>query len=165
MSDMLTKLGIDWKLFIAQLVNFLILFITLRAFAWKPIIMALEERRAKIKKGIDDAELAKRQVKDLEVEREAVLAKARTEAMRIIEQAEQKAQALKDEKIKATQEEIEKERTEAKEQIKGERAASYNMLKQDLAKLIASATGKIVQGLDAPSHDRLIQASIKDLEL
>lgn len=160
---MLTKLGIDGKLFIAQLVNFLILFIVLRAFAWKPIVMALEDRRAKIKKGINDAEKAKQQVKEIEKEREAVLAQARTEAMAIIEKADKKAVALNQEKIQATQNEIETRMTEAKEQIKGERTASYNALKQDLAKLISAATGKIVENMDQKSHDALIESAIKDL--
>ncbi|MDD2785699.1 MAG: F0F1 ATP synthase subunit B [Patescibacteria group bacterium] len=163
MSEMLTKLGIDWRLFIAQLVNFLILFGILRAFAWKPIIMALEDRRAKIKKGLHDAEKAKQQVKDLEKEREAVLSEARAEAMAIIEKADQKASALSQEKIQTTQNEIEKRMEEAKEQIKGERTASYNALKQDLAKLISSATGKIVESMDSKSHDALIESAIKDL--
>ncbi|MFA6099701.1 MAG: F0F1 ATP synthase subunit B [Patescibacteria group bacterium] len=164
MSDMLTKLGIDGRLFIAQLVNFLILFIVLRAFAWKPLVMALEDRRAKIKKGIGDAERAKQQIKDIEKEREVVLTKARTDAMRIMEQAEQKAQILKDEKVKQTQNEIEQELKEAKEQIKGERLASYDLLKKDLSKLITTATGKIVQEMNATGHEKLIQEAITEIE-
>lgn len=164
MSEMLTKLGIDGKLFIAQLVNFLILFIVLRAFAWKPLLMALEDRKAKIKKGVEDADRAKLQLKEIEKERDVVLTKARAEAMRIVEQAEQKAQAVKDEKIKQTQSEIESQLKEAKEQIKGERIASYDMLKKDLSKLITAATGKIVQEMDAQSHEKLINEAIREIE-
>jgi F-type H+-transporting ATPase subunit b len=164
MSDMLTKLGIDGRLFIAQLVNFLILFAVLRAFAWKPILMALEERRAKIKKGIENAQLADRKIQDLEKEREEVLAKARNQAMEVLEQAEQKAKALQAEKIQKTQADIESQLNEAKEQIKGERTASYGALKQDLAKLVAAATGKIVKEMDTAAHEKLIHAALKDLE-
>ena len=46
----------------------------------------------------------------------------------------------------------------------GERAASYNALKQDIAKLITAATGKIVKDLDEKAHEKLIQAAIQDLE-
>jgi len=164
MSEMLTKLGIDGRLFIAQLVNFLVLFIVLRAFAWKPLLMALEARRAKIKKGVDDAEKAKQQIKDIEKERETVMNKARAESMHMIEQAEQKAQAVKDEKVKETQVEVEQQLKEAKEQIKGERIASYDLLKKDLSKLITAATGKIVQEMTAESHEKLIQEAIVDME-
>lgn len=164
MSEMFTKLGIDGKLFIAQLVNFLILFIVLRAFAWKPLMMALEDRRAKIKKGIDNADRAKQQIKDIEKEREAVMAKARTEAMRVLEQAEQRAQTVKDEKVKQTQTEIEQQLKEAKEQIRGERLASYDLLKNDLSKLITTATGKIVREMNASAHEKLIQEAITEIE-
>lgn len=161
---MLVKLGIDGKLFIAQLVNFLILFLVLRAFAWKPVVMTLEQRRGKIKQGIANADKAERQLEELEIERQEVLAKARTEALKIVEQAEQKAQGLKEEKLKMAKQEIESQVNDAKEQIMGERAASYNALKQDIAKLITAATGKIVKELDEKAHEKLIQAAIHDLE-
>ncbi len=164
MSEMLIKLGLDGKLFIAQLVNFLILFLVLRAFAWKPLVMALEQRRGKIKQGIANADQADRKLAELEIEREEVLAKARTEALRILDQADQKAQGLKEEKLKMAKQEIESQVNDAKEQIMGERAASYNALKQDIAKLITAATGKIVTDLDEKAHEKLIQAAIQDLE-
>ena len=39
MSELLSKLGIDWRLLIAQLINFLILLFVLRRFAYKPILL------------------------------------------------------------------------------------------------------------------------------
>lgn len=161
---MLIKLGLDGKLFIAQLVNFLILFLVLRAFTWKPLVMALEQRRGKIKQGIANADKAESQLEELEIERQAVLAKARTEASKIVEQADQKAQGLKEEKLRLAKQEIESQVNDAKEQIMGERVASYNALKQDIAKLITTATGKIVQELDEKAHEKLIQSAILDLE-
>ncbi len=161
---MLTKLGIDWRLFIAQLVNFLILFIVLRIFAWKPLLLALEERRAKIKKGITDADKAAKKLLETEKEKEEVLAKARNEAMKIVETAEQKASGLKDEKLRMAREEIDTQLKEAKDIIKNEKAATYDALKADIAMLVAKASGKIVEGLDEKAHQKLIQESIRDLE-
>lgn len=164
MSDMLTKLGIDWKLFIAQLFNFMILFIVLRIFAWKPLLLALEERRAKIKKGITDADKAAKKLLETEKEKDEVLAKARNEAMKIVELAEQKASGFKDEKLRMAREEIDHQLKEAKEIIKNEKAATYDALKGDVARLVSDATGKIVEGLDEKTHQKLIRESIRDLE-
>ncbi len=164
MSEMLTKLGIDWRLFIAQLVNFTILFLILRAFAWKPITAALEQRRQKIAKGIDNAKRADEQLESIEIERKEAMTEARKEANKIVEDAKQKAIVLKDEKMRMAKTEIEKQVDEAKEMILGERQATYNALKNDLADLITKATGKIVKDLDDDAHKKLINEAVKDLE-
>ena len=161
---MLVKLGIDWKLFIAQLVNFLILFLVLRFFAWKPLVGALEERRAKIKQGVGDAKRADERLKEIEREREDTLSKTRQEAMKILEQAEAKAQSLKEEKMRLAKNEIEQQVSEAKDVIKAERAATLASLKQELGGLIATATGKIVGELDEKAQGKLIDNAIAELE-
>lgn len=164
MSDMLTKLGIDWRLFIAQLVNFLVLFLVLRAFAWKPLLASLEERRNKVKKGVADAERAADRLKEIEREREETMSKTRAEAMRILEQAEQRAAALKDEKLRLAKTEIEQQLNDAKEMIRNERSTSFNSLKQDVAKLVAEATGKVAKQMDSGMHAQLVTEAIKDLD-
>lgn len=164
MSEMLTKLGINWTGFVAQLVNFMLLFLILRAFAWKPLLKALEDRRAKIKKGVADAKRAEEQLLSIEKERDAALSDARSQAMEIVEDAKKKAASLKEEKMQMAKTEIEKHLNEAKSQIEGERTASYLALKQDVAKLISTATGKIVKDLDAVAHEKLIKEAIQDLE-
>ena len=164
MNEMLTKLGINWQSFIAQLVNFMILFLILRAFAWKPITAALEQRRQKIAKGIENAKRADEQLESIETERKEAMTEARKEAAKIVDDAKNKASTLKDEKMRMAKEEIEKQVTEAKEMIIGEREATYTAIKQDLANLITKATGKIVKDLDDEAHKKLIDEAVKDLE-
>ncbi|MDF1497501.1 MAG: F0F1 ATP synthase subunit B [Patescibacteria group bacterium] len=164
MNEMLTKLGINWQSFIAQLVNFVVLFLILRYFAWKPITAALEQRRQKIAKGIDNAKRADEQLESIEIERKEAITEARKEANKIIEDAKQKASVLKEEKMRMAKVEIEKQVDEAKEMIIGERDATYSALKNDLANLITKATGKIVKDLDDAAHKKLIDEAVKDLE-
>lgn len=47
-------LGIDPKLFIGQIINFLILLFILTKFAYKPIVKLLDDRRQKIADGLKD---------------------------------------------------------------------------------------------------------------
>lgn len=164
MSEMLTKLGIDWKIFIAQLINFSVLFLILRIFAWKPITAALEQRRQKIDKGIENAKAAEDKLEAIEQEKNQVLSEARKEALHIIDDAKQKASSLKDEKLRLAKTEIDKQVSEAKEMILGERQATYTAIKHDLADLITKATGKIVKDLDAEAHKKLIEEAVSDLE-
>ena len=58
MQELITKLGIDWKFLIAQIVNFLVLLFVLYKFAYGPILAMLEKRQKKIEKGLKDAEAA-----------------------------------------------------------------------------------------------------------
>ena len=58
---------------IVQLVAFLVVFFTLRRFAWGPIQKSLADRRDHIKKSIDDVEKAKRDMEKLRAEYETHL--------------------------------------------------------------------------------------------
>ena len=57
-------------LFFWQTVLFLVLVFFLRKYAWKPILNAVEERESGIKKALDSAEKAKREMESLKRERE-----------------------------------------------------------------------------------------------
>ncbi len=59
MSELVEKLGLDWKLLLAQGVNFGIILVVLRVTAYKPIMKLLEARRKKIEQGLVDAKAAK----------------------------------------------------------------------------------------------------------
>ena len=58
MAELFAAFGIDWKLLLAQSVNFLIVFGGLTYFLYKPLMRALAAREEKIAKGVKDAEEA-----------------------------------------------------------------------------------------------------------
>ena len=60
LKDILNLFGLEGKLFIAQIINFAILLFILKKFLYEPIAKMMEERKAKIKQGLDDAEKAKK---------------------------------------------------------------------------------------------------------
>lgn len=55
MDSIIATFHIDWKIIIAQAVNFGVVFIVLYIFALKPLVKLMAERSGKIEKGIDDA--------------------------------------------------------------------------------------------------------------
>jgi F-type H+-transporting ATPase subunit b len=106
MESLLDAFGIDGKLLLAQLVNFGVLFVALTWLLYKPVMKTLDERAAKIAKGVEDAEIASAKaatadedaakvVKGAEVEAEGIVAGARdlagTEKTRIMKEAEARA--------------------------------------------------------------------------
>ena len=79
MSELFSKLGIDWRLLVAQLANFLILLFVLRRFAYKPLLKLLEERKQRIADGLANAQKAKSNLEEAEKERQEIISTAKKE--------------------------------------------------------------------------------------
>lgn len=89
------QLGIEPKLLLAQIVNFLIIAFVLTKLLYKPILAMLEKRKKEIAEGLaltEKMRIAEEKSKEKEAK---LLADARTEARTIIEEAEKEAEALK----------------------------------------------------------------------
>ena len=65
MNELFEQLGINWKLFLSQTVNFFILLFVLRAFAYKPILEIIKKRKEKIEEGLAKAEEASVRLKEV----------------------------------------------------------------------------------------------------
>ena len=65
-NQLLSQLGIDWKLFLSQAVNFFILLVVLTFFVYKPLIKIIKQRNQKIKEGLDKAEEADVRLKEID---------------------------------------------------------------------------------------------------
>jgi len=70
--------GVDLPKLIFQVINFLLLLYLLNRFLFKSVLKLLDERQAKIKKGLEDAETAARDRELARAEREAAVEEART---------------------------------------------------------------------------------------
>jgi F-type H+-transporting ATPase subunit b len=87
-TNPLTPLGINTGFLLAQIINFLlIIFIPALIFLWRPITNMLDSRAMKIQKALEDSAVAANARRNAEVEAEKVLADARVEAQRLVEEA------------------------------------------------------------------------------
>ncbi len=163
--ELLQKLGIDWRLLIAQIFNFLILLFILYKFLYKPILKLLENRQKKIEKGLQDAikleeELAKtKELKEKEIQ------KAKQEAQIIIEKAQKVAESAGQEiKLKAKKE-VEKLIETAKDQIADEKEKMMAEIRKEAALLVVAAAEKVVGKIvDVRVQQKLIEDSIKEIQ-
>lgn len=87
MSDLISKLGIDWRLLTAQIVNFTLLFLVLRKFAYKPILSMLQKRSNIIARSIDEAKKIEEDAKKMEQAKEAEIRQSRIKARDIVNHA------------------------------------------------------------------------------
>ncbi|MGA2158831.1 MAG: F0F1 ATP synthase subunit B [Dehalococcoidia bacterium] len=151
------SIGINWQLLVAFLVNFLILFGLLTAFLYKPVLKMLDERQAKIKESLEQAEKIKEQTSRSEEQIKAAVEAARKEGQVIITQASQIAEKIKEEAKDGARKEADVIVNKARAEIKLERDKSIAELRAEFSNLTVLAAEKVIkESLDAPKHRRLI---------
>ncbi len=91
MSEILSQLGVNWRLLLSQGVNFFVLLAVLTFFVYRPLLRVMEERQKKIKLGLKGAEETERRLAAIEGERVIILAAADKNALGVISAAESEA--------------------------------------------------------------------------
>src|SRR5215216_6500033 len=89
--------GVNLPALFFQVVNFLLLLYLLNRFLFKRVFALVEERRSRIQRGLEDAEVAARDRELARAEREAAVAEARKEASALIANANKIATDTRDE--------------------------------------------------------------------
>ena len=150
---------------VAQMLNFLILVVLLRAVAYKPICKMLQERTEKIQSDIKKAEEAAAAAETAKAENQAKLAQAHKDAQAIMAKAEKAAQAERDAKVQATQKEIDQMKASAEQALQQERARAVEQLKGEMITLSMAAASKIIaKNMDAAENEALISELIDQLD-
>jgi F-type H+-transporting ATPase subunit b len=89
-------LGIDWKILLGEMINFLVVLFLLKKFALGPFLKILNERKQKIEEGLERSRVAEEKVKEIREKREEIIAKAQQKAIEIFDKGKKKG----DEKIR-----------------------------------------------------------------
>lgn len=137
-------LGINLGLLIVQIIAFFIVFLTLNAWVYQPMLDMMENRKKKIAQGLEDARVAAEARKDAESQAARILADAQAEAGKIVREAtERAATASKD--VKAVAEaEAAKAREAAMSEAELERNRILGDLRGQVAALAIAAANKLV---------------------
>ena len=154
----------DPGLFIWTILTFLVLLFLLAKFAWRPLLAALESRQEDIRKSLDDADRAKKELEQVQeessrivtkarVDADAIIASSRADASKLQDELKQKARAEADGIIQSAQKEIQRQTEQSLSQIRGEAV--------DLSLMIAS---KLIQkNLSAEDNDKLIENALSQI--
>jgi F-type H+-transporting ATPase subunit b len=90
----LAPLGINLTFLISQIVNFILLLLILRLWAWKPILNVLEKRKQTIAQGLEDARVAAEARANAEKQAADILAKAQKDAAQVVRDASDRAEVV-----------------------------------------------------------------------
>jgi F-type H+-transporting ATPase subunit b len=127
------------------LVAFIIVFIILRKFAWKPILSSLNERERTIAGSLETAERVKREMAQLKSENEELMAKAREERAAMLKEARETKDRLISEAKEQAKVEANKIIIDAQHQINAQKMAALTDVKNQVGKLVVEVTEKVLR--------------------
>jgi F-type H+-transporting ATPase subunit b len=139
------QFGLKGDIFIAQLINFVIVLLVLWRFAYKPIIRKLDERQDKIDKSVKTATEIEKRFAALEDEKAAILKEARGAAQDLLEKANSDGDARRNEIVDAAKREVERVITKGKTQLAAEKAEMLRALKKDIVDIAMKASVRVLQ--------------------
>jgi F-type H+-transporting ATPase subunit b len=154
-------------LIIWQLIVFLLLFFLLAKLAWKPIINSLKERETSIQQALDTAEKARLEMSRLKADNENLLKQAREEREKILRDARDASNRLKEEAQVDAKKAADRIIEEARAAINAEKLTALREVKALVANLSLDVASKILRknlSEDKAQKD-LTQQYIKDLKL
>jgi F-type H+-transporting ATPase subunit b len=150
-------LGINLGLLVVQVIAFIIVFLTLQAWVYKPLVGMLESRKTKIAQGLEDARVAADARADAEKESARILAQAHAEAGKIVGEATDRAVAAAKDARTAAEAEAARTREAILVEAQQERNRILGDLRGQVAALALAATQKLVgQTLDDKRQHALI---------
>lgn len=158
-------LGINLGYLVSQLINFTLLVVLLYFVAYKPILRMLDERSARIKRGLEDAETASRRAAEMEQEFERRMAEARKEGQEQVAQAAQMGEKVRQDILDKAREEARGLVAKAKEEIDRERDVAMGELRQQVAELSLAISQKVIgESLDEQAQRRLVARFLDEAE-
>lgn len=150
-------LGINLGFIIMQVLLFTVLMLVLRGYAYDPIIKLLEERKARIAKGLEDARQAAIARDNAEAEAKKVLDAARGEAAKLRQEAAVGAEATAKEIMAKAHEEARGVVVNARAEAESERNRVLAEMRSQIASISIAAAHKLVgEALDEKRQHELI---------
>lgn len=151
------QLGINLGLLIVQIIAFTIVFLTLNAWVYQPMLNMMENRKQKIAQGLEDAREAANARANAEREADKIRAEAQSEAATIVREATERAAVAGQDVRAAAEAEAAKAREAAVAEAEVERNRILGDLRSQVASLAIAAANKLVgESLDEKKQRSLL---------
>jgi len=152
-------------LMVWTIVCFAITFYILKRFAFGRIQAAIDERRERIRRALEEADRARNEARKLIEEHRALIGQARGQAEEILAEARRVADSQRQRVKEETEADRQRRLEETKRQIEAETHRALEQIRTEVAELTLVATAKVTgKVLDDADHRRLIEDAISDLD-
>ena len=162
MDSLISTFHIDLNLFIAQLVNFAIVFSVLYFFAFKPLVKVMGERTEKIDKSLKDADEIEKRLSLTEKEQTEIINAAKKQANLIVEEADKRGEVRREEMIARAKEDIGELMNAQRETIDRDKAETLKQIKAEVAELVVMTVTKVLnEKMDSAKDQQIIKDLVK----
>lgn len=154
-------------LFFISLLIFIIVFLILKKFAWKPILSTLKEREDSITDSIATAERVKEEMAQMKAEHEHVLAEAKAERSQILKEAKEAKDKIISEAKAQAQAEAKKIIQDASVAIENQKMAAITEVKNQLGTLVIEVAEKVLRKelSDKQNQDAYIKQLAQEIKM
>lgn len=164
MDSLIETFHLDWKLMVAQAVNFAIVIAVLYFFALKPLKKLMDERSAKIQGGLDNADRQKELVAAQEKEYAEALTAARAEAASMMKEAKKETETYRAEMLAKAQADVAASIEAGRRQLEADKQKMVDEAKKELVAVVVSATEKVLgTAASGAVEAKLVEESIKTI--
>ena len=156
----------DWepRLFVSQLVLFVIVAVILAKFAYKPLLAMLEQRKRQIVEGIENAEKTRKELANAQVKAQEILTQSSSQGNKMIEEARlsaAKVLEVESQKAIATANDI---IAKARQASEAELVRMKAELRKEVGRLVVATSAKVTGNiLTAEQQTRLAEDTNKQL--
>ncbi len=138
-------LGINLGYLLVQILGIIVILAIMKEFAYEPVLRTLEERQARIAKGLEDARQAAIARDNADEEAKKILDAARAEAARQRQQAAEQAEEARKGAVRQAENQAREIVAQARIEAEEERNRILSDLRSQVASIAIAATGKLVQ--------------------
>jgi F-type H+-transporting ATPase subunit b len=163
MDSFITTFHIDWKIIIAQAINFIIVLIILYFLVLKPLRKLMAERSDTIAGGLTNAKANAELLQKTTAEYEAVLAKARTEAHEIFQEGKKEAEIKRAEMMENAKADVDALIASGKKSLEAEKGKMMEDAKREIVSIVVAATEKLITDITDESIDTKITKRISKI--
>jgi len=146
MEPLLAVFGVNWKLLLAQGINFALLLAILSYFLYKPVLRMIDERREKIAEGVRTAERAARSLAEAQKKGDGIVGDASREAEALVKTARARAEEKGAEIVKSAEARAEGVLTDAATRAEEAKRQAMKESEKEITRAAMLAAEKILRG-------------------
>ncbi len=158
MEALISTFHIDWKLMVAQIINFILVFLAIYLLAAKPLRKTIEERTKEIQTGLENSKKNREILENTKKEYEETMLKARNEAGDFIKHTREENELKKKEMLENANKEVLAMIENGKKSLEKERELMMASVKKEIVDLVIATTQKVLEEkIDTQYRDKVIK--------
>lgn len=158
-------LGIEPILLIGQIINFVVLFLILRKFLYKPVLSLLKKRKQEIEESLTRARRIEEEESKMKEKQEKLVSDAKKEVRLLLEEAKKQAKEQETRIVEVARKEAQEILAKAKSQAQQQLKEAEGEMKKQAVELAGTMVAKLIPTILSEDNQRkLIASHLKELE-